>query len=177
MYHEKIRSQILEGSLADFPGHLSGMYRGYHVSIQNRNAQFIVKINAHMEGDVNNGALAQFLERQKEISRELLKADVFPYMAVLTIKGPNLAKNIPSVLNENLMPVFQFLSGNGYVSGCEQCGSDNGDVHCYEVNGDATSSAITAGANWRWRCRIISSRSARRNPGWFRGWWVRSSVL
>lgn len=50
MYHEKIRSQILEGSLADFPGHLSGMYRGYHVSIQNRNAQFIVKINAHMEG-------------------------------------------------------------------------------------------------------------------------------
>ena len=27
-----------------------------------------------------------------------------------------------------------------------------------------TSSAITAGANWRWRCRIISSRSARRNP-------------
>lgn len=137
MYHEKIRSQILEGSLADFPGHLSGMYRGYHVSIQNRNAQFIVKINAHMEGDVNNGALAQFLERQKEISRELLKVDVFPYMAVLTIKGPNLAKNIPSVLNENLMPVFQFLSGNGYVSGCEQCGSDNGDVHCYEVNGDA----------------------------------------
>ena len=137
MYHEKIRSQILEGSLADFPGHLSGVYRGYHVSIQNRNAQFIVKINAHMEGDVNNGALAQFLERQKEISRELLKVDVFPYMAVLTIKGPNLAKNIPSVLNENLMPVFQFLSGNGYVSGCEQCGSDNGDVHCYEVNGDA----------------------------------------
>ena len=48
MYHEKIRSQILEGSLADFPGHLSGVYRGYHVSIQNRNAQFIVKINAHM---------------------------------------------------------------------------------------------------------------------------------
>ena len=78
MYHEKIRSQILEGSLADFPGHLSGVYRGYHDSIQNRNAQFIVKINAHMEGDVNNGALAQFLERQKEISRELLKVDVFP---------------------------------------------------------------------------------------------------
>ena len=56
------------------------------------NAQFIVKINAHMEGDVNNGALAQFLERQKEISRELLKVDVFPYMAVLTIKGAESGK-------------------------------------------------------------------------------------
>ena len=48
---------------------------------------------------MQNGALAQFLERQKEISRELLKVDVFPYMAVLNIKGPNLARHIPSVLN------------------------------------------------------------------------------
>ena len=41
-------------------------------------------------------------------------------------------------------------------------------MRCYEVNGDAHPSAITAGANWRWRCRIISrerSEKSRLVPG------------
>ena len=137
MYNEKMRSQILEGSLADFPGHLSGAYRGYHVSVQNRDAQFIVKINASSEQDVNNAALAQFLMNQKNASKRLLDVQVYAHMVVLRIKGPNLAKNIPSTLNEELMPVFSYLSANSYVSGCEQCGRTDAYVSCIEVNGDA----------------------------------------
>ena len=137
MYKENIRSQILDGCLTDFPGRLSGTYQGYYVSIQNQNAQFIVKINASAEADPNNANLGQFLMHHKEICKQVLQVQIFPYMAMLFIKGPNLAKNIPATLNENLMPVFRFLSANGYVSGCEQCGKSDTYVNCYEVNGDA----------------------------------------
>lgn len=35
------------------------------------------------------------------------------------------------------MPVFNYLAGNGYISGCEQCGRPDLPVDCYEVNGYA----------------------------------------
>lgn len=54
MYNEKIRTQILEGSLAHSPRHLSGTYRGYRVSIQTDNANITVRISASSENDINN---------------------------------------------------------------------------------------------------------------------------
>lgn len=137
MYSEKIRSQILDGCLADFPGRLSGIYRGYYVSVQNRNGQFEVKVNASSEQDVNNAGLSRFLANRKTVSKQLLDVQIYTYMVRLLIKGPNLAKNIPTVLNEELMPLFSYLASNGYLSGCEQCGKSDTYVSCYEVNGDA----------------------------------------
>ena len=56
VYSERIRSQILSGCLADFPGYLYGVYQGYHVSVQRAEMQYkilMVKINASSEIDIN----------------------------------------------------------------------------------------------------------------------------
>ena len=134
MMNEKIRSQILEGSLTESAGYLFGIYRGYYVSVQSREGQYWVKINASLEQDVNNVQLAQFLVNRKNGSKMLLDVQVYMYMVLLKIKGVNSAKKIPEVLNEELMPVFQYLAANGYVSGCEQCGRP--DASGCGVNGD-----------------------------------------
>lgn len=137
MYKEKIRSQILEGSLQDYPGHMSGRYRGYYVSIQVIDNTFEVKINASLGADENNRNLAQFLKQQENMVKQLLKTEVYSHTVTLHIRMANLGKNIPKVLNETLEPIFQYLVSGGYVSGCEECGRIDTPVTCYEINGRA----------------------------------------
>lgn len=33
------------------------------------------------------------------------------------------------------MPIIDFLSSNGYISGCMQCGTQYSEVSCYDING------------------------------------------
>lgn len=117
--------------------HMSGIYRGFHTSIQANGAQYVVRINAQSSSDINNAALGQFLLNQKDVCKQLVKTEVFPHMVTLYVKAPNLVKNTPKVLNEALMPIYTFLMNNLYISGCEHCGSQSAELNCYEINGFA----------------------------------------
>ena len=126
MYSERIRSQILSGCLADFPGYLYGVYQGYHISVQRAEMRYkilMVKINASSEIDINNANLAQFLMNQKNISKRIIKVQVYPNVIMLQIEVGIMQGKIPEILNRELVPIISYLASNGYRSGCEQCGS------------------------------------------------------
>lgn len=137
MIKEKLRTQILDDSLRDFKDHLSGIYKGYYMTLIATvgNGQYIVTINAYSANDAGNAQLAAFLQNQKEVNKKISDVKVYTYCAVLTVKCPNLLKNLPATLNETIDPVINYLLNGAYVSGCNRCGSTAESIGCYEING------------------------------------------
>lgn len=135
MISEKLRVQLLGGSLRDFKNHMSGNYKGYYITMWLNGAQYCVMINAHSKEDVGNGLLNAFLQKQKEGSKNLSDFKTFEKAVLLSIKSPNLAKNVPTVLNDVIESVIDYLMKGSYESGCDCCGSTTEIINCYEING------------------------------------------
>lgn len=135
MLKEKIRAEILGGALQDYKQHMSGSCKGYYVVIEPQQAQYAIKINAYAEDDENNAKLATYLTQKKEEVKEILDVKVGAHYFVLYVKMPNLAKNIPGVVNGVVEPILQYLRTNYYVSGCESCGNTQSVPESYEING------------------------------------------
>lgn len=135
MIKEKIRSQILNGSLQDYKKHLAGSYRGFYITVDLISPSYIVRINASSPNDEGNAALQTFIEQQKNANKHLTKVDVYNHTVALTISSPNLLKNLPNVLNNIIEPIINYLSNGAYSSGCENCGNSMTQVECYEING------------------------------------------
>lgn len=136
MVSKKIQEQILGGVLRDCKTALVGVYRGYYLVINLVNGQYVIRINAKLEEDVNNAVLAQHLQQMKVSDNRILGIQAYPNCIDLTIKTPNLAKNIPGTLNEIVESVIQYLMNCQYSSGCELCGNNYEDPECYEINGE-----------------------------------------
>ena len=65
MFKEKIRIQLLGGSLTDHGSYTDGNYQGYPVVITTESAVYHVRINAVSAQDPDNTQLAQYLERRE----------------------------------------------------------------------------------------------------------------
>ena len=135
MLKEKLRAQILGGALKDYKQHMSGCCKGYYVVIEPQQAQYAVKINASAEDDADNAKLNTYLMQKKDEVKEILNVKTGAHYFVLYVKMPNLAKNIPDVVNGVVEPILQYLRTNYYVSGCESCGTSQSAVESYEING------------------------------------------
>lgn len=136
MVKENIREQILGGCLQDFKKHLAGNYRGFYITLEVApNGQYIAKINASSANDPNNGQLNSFLTQQKEFLKQIIQIQTYAHTCVLSIRIPNLAKNIPEVVNSAVCPVIDYLVNYNYISGCGECGNPNEPLNCYEING------------------------------------------
>lgn len=135
MIKENLREQILGGCLRDAKDHMSGNYKGYYLTVCTNNTQYFVMLNAHSANDAGNGLLNAFLQKQKEGNKSLVDVKTYEYSVLLTIKSPNLAKNIPEVLNGVIEPIVDYLVNGAYESGCDCCGSTTETVNCYEING------------------------------------------
>lgn len=135
MIKEKLRAQILGGALQDHKNHLAGSYRGFYITVNSVPPQYIVRINASSPNDVGNVALKTFAEQQKIQNKHLNNVEVYSYAIVLTIRTPNLLKNLPTVMNSAIEPIINYLSNGMYSSGCENCGNALEQISCYEVNG------------------------------------------
>lgn len=136
MLNQKLLSQTLGGTLRDSKYHLTGNYRGFYISITQAASEYIIRINAKAPENVEPASLNEFLLRMKSQNKNILDAQALPYSIVLGVKQPALAKKIPDVINEAVEPIISYLSGNSYESGCEQCGSTEERLSCYEINGD-----------------------------------------
>lgn len=135
MLKEKLRSQVLGGCLQDFKDHLSGNYKGFYITLNACAGRYIFTVNAYSPNDAGNQQLNTYLQQQKERVKQILDVQTYAYCVVLTIKIPNLAKKIPTAVNELMDPVIHYLMSYNYVSGCENCGSTIEHLDCYEING------------------------------------------
>ena len=61
MFKEKIRIQLLGGSLTDHGSYADGNYQGYPVVITTESTVYHVRINAVSAQDPDNAQLAQYL--------------------------------------------------------------------------------------------------------------------
>lgn len=135
MVNEKIRKEILGGSLTDNKNYLSGIYRGYYIIIEPTGNQYLITVNASSENDAENRFLLSFLERQKEAVKQLAAVSVFSGSLELLIQLPALGKNIAATVNEIVDPIINYLISSRYTSGCKTCRSTANPIACYEVNG------------------------------------------
>lgn len=135
MLKEKLRLQLLNGSLVDHKTYLAGNYKGYRLVVDFRSPLYIVNIHASAPNEEALISLQSFLVQHKNHIKQLTKAEARRNSITLSVARPNLAKNLPSVLNSVIDPLINYLSDVGYTSGCGNCGNINESLSCYEVNG------------------------------------------
>lgn len=134
MLNAKLSAQVLGGSLQNTKKYMCGNYKGFFITIEPANALYIIKINAGSSEDINNAGLSAFLQQQRTYNKQIRETQTGSHYMVITVKSPNLAKNIPNVINGIVEPVIQYLINGNYVSGCENCGSTTETLNCYEIN-------------------------------------------
>ena len=61
MFKEKIRAQILGGCLQDYKNHLSGLYKGFYITLDGLQGQYQVKISVNPAEPADMAALSSFL--------------------------------------------------------------------------------------------------------------------
>ena len=100
MFKEKIRIQLLGGSLTDHGSYADGNYQGYPVVITTESTVYHVRINAVSTQDPDNAQLAQYLEYQKQNVKHLADYSCTSTSALLTIKMPAVNGNkVPDMIN------------------------------------------------------------------------------
>lgn len=135
MFKEKIRTQILGGSLQDYKNHLSGLYKGFYITLDGLQAQYLVKIGINPADNADMAALTSFLNNQQMNQKKLLTATAGSHSISLTIKMPSLGKNIPDTINGIVEPIIDYLISYTFTSGCFECGENMSQIDCYEING------------------------------------------
>lgn len=130
-----MRAQILGGSLTDCRNYLAGLYKGYHITMDIINKQYVLFINCSSSNDEGNNNLKTYLLRQKETIKQLANVTVYPNSIALTIQPPGLLKNLPNTINAIVEPIINYLISGQYVSGCSECGTSADQISCYEING------------------------------------------
>lgn len=134
MLKEKIRAQILGGSLTNHKKYLAGLYKGYYITMNPVNNQYVISINVSSSNDEANNNLKTYLLRQKETIKQLANIIVYPHSAELVIQSPGLLKNLPDTINAIIDPIINYLISGQYVSGCAECGTSADQISCYEIN-------------------------------------------
>ena len=135
MLKEKLRSQILGGCLQDFKTHLSGLYKGFYITMDAVQAQYLIKISVNPSDAADLAALNSFLNNQQLNEKKLSTAVTGSHNIQLTIKVPSLAKNIPDTVNGIVEPIIDYLISHTFSSGCSECGTNMEQINCYEING------------------------------------------
>lgn len=121
VFSEEIRRQILSGKLVDYKRYLAGDIRGYLTILSVKDGAYFVCVSANKKEDCGNASLDSFLKKeQKEKRKQLLDVTVFANRFTIVIRK---AKHIPEQINGIMEPIYHYLSENGYVSGCSNCGA------------------------------------------------------
>lgn len=136
MFNETIRSQILNGSLADHKNYLAGHCRGYYMTFQTVEGGYQLTVNAHRDTDPDNAALKAFLLQCQAGNKKISLVDAAPYRFTIGLRNASFAKKVPELVNGVMEPILNFLMTNGYASGCGCCGSNTAALNCWSVNAE-----------------------------------------
>ena len=136
MLSKKLCSQLLDGNMTDHNKYISGTCRGFYVTINTTpNGMFSFQISAHSDNDPENAALREFVESRKSVTEQIQSFTVYHNSVTIVSTRTFLGKKIPEHLNTAIMPIIDYLANNGYVTGCMQCGTQNAQIDCYDING------------------------------------------
>lgn len=136
MLNEKIRAEILGGSLTDYKTDMAGKYRGFYTTFGLVGGAYTLEIYASSENDPSNAGLYDYLQKLKaENSKTVSSAVTREYSFQIIFKTPSFSNKIPAMVNDVAEPVVSWLITNGYRTGCWACGTDDGTVEHYVVNG------------------------------------------
>lgn len=133
MFNETIRSQILNGSLADHKNYLAGHCRGYYMTFLAVAGGYQLTVNAHRDTDPDNAALKAFLLQTQAENKKIRAVDAAPYRFTMVLRNAS-AKKVPELVNGIMTPILNFLTTNSYASGCGCCGSNAATLNCWSVN-------------------------------------------
>lgn len=136
MFKEKVRAQLLGGSLTDHGTYVDGNCQGYPVVITTESTVYHIRINAVSTQDPDNAQLAQYLEYQKQNIKHLVDYSRTSTSVLLTVKMPAVNGNkVPDMINSVVESLAQYLRDGNYLPCCESCGSTQDYLSNYEVNG------------------------------------------
>lgn len=135
MLNEKIRRQVLNGSLKDCKNHLDGNYKGYNITVHYMQPFYFVNIAASVPEGGDLASLQSFLTQQQVSTKGFGKFNVTAHFIQLSIAMPNLMKSLPKRINDIVDPVINYLINAGYTSGCGNCGDAINPLSKYEING------------------------------------------
>lgn len=179
MFKEKIRTQILGGCLQDYKNHLSGLYKGFYITLDGLQGQYQVKISVNPAEPADMAALNSFLNNQKLNQKKLLTVVAGSHSIILTIKMPSLGKNIPDTINSIIDPIIDYLISYTFTSGCSECGTNMEQIDCYEINGSHYFLCNTCKDKINLPCKQTSRKFSpkkqscgwtRRRLSWLSGW-------
>ncbi|MCH5192044.1 MAG: hypothetical protein J1F23_07760 [Oscillospiraceae bacterium] len=136
MLNAKACSQLLDGNLTDHKKYISGTCRGFYITVSPmKNGTYNLQISAHSDNDPGNAALRNFVESRKNVTKQIQSVNVYNNTVTIVLKGVAFLNKLPAHINEAVMPIIDYLTQNGYASGCMQCGTQNAQIGCYDING------------------------------------------
>lgn len=135
MVKEKLRAQILNGALTDYKQYMAGNYRGYYIVVNFQHPYYLVNVHATAQNEDITAELQTFLSQQQKAIRLLVKSEIRNNSILMYVSTPNLAKNLPKVLNEAIEALIGKLVNMGCTSGCGNCGDTDVALSQYGVNG------------------------------------------
>lgn len=138
MFRKKQLSQILDGCLSESKTFTHGTYRGYPVIIDlrrdNGRTMYNVRISATAANPEAAAALTSFLEGHKNSVRHKFSYVCHEHFIDLVIPLPNLGKQIPTVINDAVIPTVQYMAMQGFTCGCQHCGDTAAALDYYQIN-------------------------------------------
>lgn len=129
-----MNKQVLSGALSYHKNYLAGPYKGYYITIDYKSPAYIVYIHATFDNLPGKAQFESFLKKHEASIQYLSKAEAKQHTIKLRIIEPKPTKLVPSVLNDTIEPVIRHLLCCRYVTGCINCGDNDGKIDCYEVS-------------------------------------------
>ncbi|MCH5251540.1 MAG: hypothetical protein J1F22_01085 [Lachnospiraceae bacterium] len=140
---EKFAQMIIRNdSLVQAPNDIiSGYARGYYTVIQFMNNSSVpvttININAKEGSYAPAVPMQQYLTELKTTNKRILSANYIDSRIEISLRRPNLLKNVPETVTEILDEVWNYLSRNGYISCCGLCGKEEASLSLCSVQGRA----------------------------------------
>lgn len=136
MLNPKLRAKILNGALADCKNHMAGNYKGYNTTMHYAEPFYYVTISATVPSDGDLNALQSFLAQQQTTIKGFAKFEATAHFIRLSIAMTNLGKSLPERINSIVDPIINYLTVEGYTSGCGNCGDSVSPLSKYKINGN-----------------------------------------
>ena len=136
MYSEKVRAELLSGSLIDHKNHYAGYCQGYYLTMVPQAEGYRLTVNASKQEDPGNAALYAFLERARGENKKIVSVGVSPYRFFVMIKAVVSQKKIPDQVNGVMEPILRYIAQQGYTSGCGCCGTTAATLGCWQANNE-----------------------------------------
>lgn len=135
MISKRLNKQVLGGALTHHKNFLAGPYRGYYITMDYKPPVYVVCIHATFDNLPGKAQFEAFLKKHQETMQYLSKAEAKAHTIKLRVLEPKPKQKVPHVLNETIEPIIRQLLGCKYVTGCIDCGDNDGEIDCYEISG------------------------------------------